>query len=215
MYNYMITQIDINLSQIYELFGNTITLDDIQTRNLIIFGLIINSKILIEIIDNSKIGHDLNTFESKSIKITKERIIDLIDRCEIIIEKKNIKKTLKLMTKIVISKPNEKLNILPNFDINFINRFIEIIINYNNILHLDEKNRNILLFIRKTFFHLANSMIETRLNDKELNNSNCFIQKRDLNHQKELLLNGFNFIDIILKKSVIKNVSSSIYKLTK
>ncbi len=213
MYNYMIALIDNNVKEIYELFGNLITIEDIETRNLILFGIIVNSKILIEIIDDSKIGTDVNNIELKSIKITKDRLLDLIDRCEIIIEKKNIKNIIKQITKLVIGSEKDKIK--PNIDIYFINRFIEICTNYNSILYLDDVNRNILLFIRKAYLYIAKSMIETRLLDKEFINQNCFVQKRDLNNNKELLLKSVSFIELILKKSMIKNISSLIYKMTK
>ena len=71
------------------------------------------------------------------------------------------------------------------------------------------------MFVRKAFLLTAKSMIENRLTDKDFNNQNCFTQKRDLNNSKELLLSSVNFIDIILKKSIVKNISSVIYKMIK
>lgn len=216
MHNYMLALVEDNVKEIYELFGNLITIDDIETRNLILFGLIINSKILIEIIDDSKIGTDVNIIELKSIKITKDRLIDLLDRCEIIIEKKNIKNVLKQLTKLVIGNDKDKYEITPNItDIYFINTFIKICTSYDSILHLDDYYRNILLFIRKSYLYIAKSMIENSLTDKDLNNSNCFGQKRDLLNNKELVVKSINFVELILKKGMIKNISGIIYKMAK
>ncbi len=215
MVNYMISQIDIAIREIYELFGNTITIECIDTRNILILGLIVYCKVIIEIIGDSKLNVDLNQTEIKSMVATKERLEDLIDRCETIIEKKNIKNTIKLMTKTVISKPSEKYIIKPSIDILFIDRFIELITNYNWILHVNDNFRNILLFIRKSYLHLGCAMIDTKLLGGELNIQNCYSQKRNLSHQKELLEKSSNFIDIVLKRGAIKNVSSSLYKLIK
>ncbi len=215
MSNYMILNIENNIREIYELFGNIVTIEDIETRNVIVVGLIVNCKILLEIIDSSKINHDLNGYESKSLKVVKERLVDLIDRCKIIVESKNYKNIIKLMTKMVISKPNEKCILKPNLDLYFIDRFVESNTNYNNILHFDDSDRNILLFVRKTYLNLTLCMIEQKLSDKELNSPNCFVQKRNLNHQKELVNKSIGFIDLILKKSTLKNVSSQIYKMIK
>lgn len=215
MVNYMISQIDIAIREIYELFGNTITIECIDTRNILILGIIVNSKIIISIIDDSKLNIDLNQIEIKSLSTTKERLEDLIDRCEIIIERKNIKNTIKLMTKTVIAKPNDKYHVKPTIDILFINRLVEIITNYNWILHIDDNYRNILLFVRKSYLHLGCAMINAKLSSGELNIQNCYNQKRDLTHYKDLLEKSSSFIDLILKRSVIKNASSSLYKLIK
>ena len=86
MSNYMIIMLNNSLNQIYELFGNLITIDDVDTRNLLIVGIIVESKILIEIIDGTKLNQDLTSCEIKSTKIIKERLVDLIDRCLIILE---------------------------------------------------------------------------------------------------------------------------------
>lgn len=215
MYNYMIALIDNNVKEIYELFGNLITIDDIETRNLILFSLIINAKILIEIINDSKIGTDINNVELKSILITKERLVDLIDKCEIIIEKKNIKNVAKQITKLVIGNQKDKHQIKANVDLYFINTFISICTSYDGILHLDDDNRNVLLFIRKAYLYIAKSMIETRLTDKDFSNQNCFSQRRDLINNKEIVIKSISFVELILKKGMIKNISGIIYKMTK
>ncbi len=119
------------------------------------------------------------------------------------------------MTKTVISKPSEKYLIKPSMDILFIDRFIELITNYNWILHVNDNYRNILLFVRKSYLYLGCAMIDTKLLSTEFNIQNCFNQKRNLTHYKELLEKSSNFIDLVLKKGVIKNVSSSLYKLIK
>ena len=115
------------------------------------------------------------------------------------------------------NKINQKYwsKIKPDLDIEFINRFINMITNYNNILHWDDNERNILLYVRKAWLNIACSMIDNRLSDKELSSGNCFIHRRNLTYQKEIVIKSANFIDLTLKKSTLKNVSVQIYKLIK
>ncbi len=217
MINFMITQLNNSINEIYEIFGNLITIDDIDTRNILIVNIIVTSKILIQIIDNSQMNNDTTSYEFKSLKIIKERLNDLVDRAIIIIEYKNIKPSIKLIHKLSGSKINPKVwqKVKPDLDFEFINRFVELNTNYNNILHFDDNTRNILLYLRKANINLACAMIDVRLSDKELNSGNCFTQKRDLIFQKELCVRSSNFIDLILKKSSLKNISIEIYKLVK
>ncbi len=217
MINFMITQLNNSINEIYEIFGNLITIDDIDTRNILIVNIIVTSKILIKIIDNCQMNNDTTSYELKSLKIIKERLNDLVDRAIIIIEYKNIKPAIKLIHKLSGSKINPKVwqKVKPDLDFEFINRFVELNTNYNNILHFDDNTRNILLYLRKANINLACAMIDVRLSDKELSSGNCFTQKRDLIFQKELCIRSSNFIDLILKKSSLKNISIEIYKLVK
>lgn len=217
MINFMITQLNNSINEIYEIFGNLITIDDIETRNILLVNIMVTSKILIKIINNSQMNNDTSSYELKSLKITKERLNDLIDRAVIIIEYKNIKPSIKLIHKLSGSKINQKVwqKIKPELDFEFVNRFVQLNTNYNNILHFDDESRNILLYLRKSNLNLACAMIDNRLADKELNSGNCFTQKRDLVFQKELCMRSCNFIDLVLKKSSLKNISVLIYKLVK
>lgn len=208
-------QISVYISQIYELFGNVITIDDINIRGIQIITIIIQSKIIIKVIDSYKFGIDINPEEYKSLKIIKDRLKDLIDRCFIIIGVKDLKKIMRLIIKLCNSKNIDKKTfdeLKDNLDLGYIYKYIQIITDFGIELCFDEADKNVLLYLKKCNLYIANALVNTRLSDKDIGNQTCFTQFRDLTKTKEYVNKTIQFINTQLDKTNLKNISNSIYK---
>ncbi len=215
MINFTPDDIGKTLYELYEIFGNIVTIDDIPTRNIILICILTQIKIICAIIKNYKENRDANPSELKSLYTIKERLDDLSDKCKIMVENKNIKLTLKQIHKMSGHGIRNNNLTQPDLDINFILRFVNLITNFNFELALDEKEKLMMFYVKKSYLNLAYTMIEKRLLDKELSSGFSFCQKRDLMVKKDFVRKTSDFVDKILINQDLKIIGTNVYKIIK